>query len=72
MSEELQDKDLVIAWDNDDIAERTIGFWDAKNRNLFSYDGKRFDYLPRFDNYEKIPKDQEPNWAIVARRRLDD
>ena len=68
--EPLQDKDSVYAWDNINIHIIALGFWDAKNNCLFCSNGKR--YGDTWDNYEKIPRDKEPEWMTERRKTLED
>jgi len=67
---ELQDKDAVMCWDDKQTHVRTIKFFDAINNDTFSYTGKR-DGLA-YQNYEKIPRDEEPSWMTEARKTLQD
>ena len=66
----LQDKDAVMCWDNKQTHVRTIKFFDAINNDTFSYTGKR-DGLA-YQNYKKIPRDEEPSWMTEARKTLEE
>jgi len=66
---ELQHKDLVECWDNDWIAIRHLRFYDKINNSTFWADGTSNENL-KFDNYKKIERCNEPEWAKEARKLL--
>jgi len=49
---ELCNNDLVICWDNDYSHNRTIRFYNAINKTVFSYNGRKSGYC--YDNYKKV------------------
>lgn len=65
---DLEDKQLVWAWDKYDIARRILGFYDKIHETLFTTDGSRdgcvYDcYAPYIGTY--------PDWALDAFDKLD-
>ena len=72
MINEPQDKDLVWCWDTDYTAYflRSAAFYDAKHKCVFVDNGKRGGV--DFDNYEVIPREQWPQWAVEAYKHLED
>lgn len=66
-----KDKDLVWAWDNAYRCARDALFYDAENKRTFN----RMQNIRGgdvYDNYEVIPRDQWPEWAIEAYEYLED
>lgn len=71
MINQPKDKDLVWAWDGGRHYARKVGFYDARNnRSFHPLTGNRKGF--RYDNYEVIPRDQWPEWAIEAYELLED
>ena len=72
MLNEPKDKDLVWCWDTDYTAYflRSAAFYDAKHKCVFVDNGKRGGVY--FDNYEVIPREHWPQWAIEAYKHLED
>ena len=69
LSYQPKDKELVWAWDDDDIAKRYLVFFDSRNDGCFSYDGTRVG--ARYNNY--APFDGEyPQWAKEALVKIED
>lgn len=64
------DKDLVYCWDDDMTHCRAIRFYDAVANKTFSTEGNRCAFI--YDNYEVIPRNQWPEWAIEAYKTLED
>ena len=66
----IPDKALVWCWDDDDLFQRILRFYDAKNQSTFSKaSGLRDDIV--YEHYE-IFKGEEPEWATEARKNLKD
>ena len=66
----IPDKALVWCWDDNDLYQRTLKFYDAINQVSFTClngDREGLDY----DHYE-IFKGEEPEWATEARKKLKD
>lgn len=71
MINDPKDKDLVWAWDNGVHYTRSARFYDARNNCTFHpLTGNRRGF--RHDNYELVPRDQWPQWAIYAHKNLED
>lgn len=69
LSYQPKDKELVWAWDDDDIAKRYLVFFDSRNDGCFSYDGTRVGAC--YNHY--APFDGEyPQWAKKALENLED
>ena len=64
-----KDKELVWAWDDDDIAKRYLVFFDSRYDGCFSYVGKRagtcYNHYAPFDG-------EHPQWAKEALQNLED
>lgn len=66
-----KDKDLVWSWDDKILCARTASFYDARNNcTFYPSTGNRKGYS--YKNYEVIPRDQWPEWAIEAYEYLED
>ena len=66
----VPDKSLVWGWNDCDIYQRTLRFYDAKNQACYShFEGERGGLV--YDHFE-VYKGEEPEWAIKARRKLRD
>ena len=64
----LKDKDFVECWDDTTAFNRSLRFYDARNKCTFSgRDGCRNGVV--YDNYKKIPM---PNWAKAVKDKLGD
>ena len=63
-----KDKDLVWAWSFPFV--KHVGFYDAKHKCVFMGTGHRAGV--DFDNYEVIPREQWPEWAVEAYELLAD
>lgn len=71
MINEPKDKDLVWAWDNGSYYARSARFYDARDNCTFHpITGNRRGF--RHKNYEVIPREQWPQWAIEAYELLKD
>lgn len=70
-TDQLEDKQLVWCYDNEDIAEKTLSFWSRKHKTTFKWNGTVPDRPIRWDNYEPY-KGKEPKWAKKARKKLQD
>ena len=69
LSYQPKDKELVWAWDDDDIAKRYLVFFDSRNDGCFAYDGTRVGAC--YNHY--APFDGEyPQWAKEALQKLED
>lgn len=69
MLKEPKDKDLVWAWDNSYNFAKSVGFYDAQGKKLLGvYNGSRTG--KKYENYEVIPHEQWPQWAIDAYKDL--
>lgn len=69
MVNEPKDKQLCWCWNNDESHKRTMKFYDKENKVTYYYDGKR--HGNRFENYEPIPREEYPQWAIEAEKTLE-
>ena len=67
---EPEDKDFVWCWNNEWTHTKTVRFYDAKTRCAFGVGGIRDG--SSYDNYEVIPRDQWPDWAVKAYEGLDE
>ena len=66
----IPDKALVWCWDDCDLYQRTLRFYDAKNQVSFScLKGDRGGMV--YDHFELF-QGEEPEWAIEARKKLAD
>jgi hypothetical protein len=63
-----QDKELVWCWDNDEMTQRTLRFFDAKNSCSFNVIGRRNGV--RWDNYAKVEHVEQ--WMLDIQAKLDD
>jgi hypothetical protein len=63
-----QDKEPVWCWDDDDITQRGLCFWDAKHNCTFYIDGKRTGSF--WDNYAKVEHIEQ--WMLDAQAKLKD
>jgi len=66
----LNDKDLVLAWDNNYKTIKMLAFYDKLHKRIFSVDGGRNGYT--YHNYEKIQPKDWPEWAKEAHKLLGD
>ena len=62
-----QHLDLVECWDDDDAHERILRFWNKDNP--YGYGGEYMD--TKWQNYRKIHRKDEPEWATKARKILE-
>jgi len=71
----LQDKDLVMCWDDSCEVMIDIRFYDAKNQVAFGVNGSRDD-LNTYDNYKKLNPLELPKslkeWYDKAVKLLED
>jgi len=66
----IPDKALVWCWDNGHLFYKELRFWDAKNKATFHRSiGNRAG--SSYENYE-IYIGEEPEWAVEARKLLED
>ncbi|OQY36221.1 MAG: hypothetical protein B6229_10600 [Spirochaetaceae bacterium 4572_7] len=64
----LKDKDFVECWDNNSTFNRSLRFYDARNKCSFSgRDGCRGGFV--YDNYKRVPM---PDWAKAIKDKLED
>ena len=69
LSYQPKDKELVWAWDDDDIAKRYLVFFDSRNDGCFSYDGTRVGAC--YNNYAPF-NGEYPQWAKEALVKIED
>lgn len=71
MLNEPKDKELVWAWNTSDSTclYRAAYFYDAKDKGVFKSSGHRGGVA--FDNYEVIPIEHWPQWAIEVYKHLE-
>jgi hypothetical protein len=65
----IADKQLCECSESDTHI-RIVGFYDAKNKCLFSFNGRRNGFS--YDNYCPIPYVKYPDWAKEAQSTLED
>ena len=63
-----QDKEPIWCWDSMYICVKILMFYDAKNKKLFTYDGKRSG--PIYTNYAKVEHVEQ--WMLDAQAKLED
>jgi len=66
---DLWDGQPVECWSNGDTHRRYIGFYNAKNKSVYDYKGKRTKWT--FDNYEALSPDRYDEWILEAYKTLE-
>ena len=66
----LEDKDIVLCWNNGCNFERRYRFYDAENNCAFTACGKRNGLL--WDNMVYVPDEEVPQELVAMRDKLED
>ena len=63
-----QDKEPIWCWDTNYTCVKVLMFYDAKNKRLFTYEGKRNGII--YTNYAKVEHYEQ--WMLDAQAKLED
>ena len=66
----LQDKDIVMCYDDEDYFSRHYYFYDEKNKTTFYFDGKRNG--TEWSNMVYVPDEEAPKDLVTMRDELED
>jgi len=66
----LQDKDIVMCWDNEGEFQRAYKFYDAEYNTTFTSTRYRCGY--KFDSMVYVPDEEAPQELVAMRDKLED
>ena len=66
---DLWDGQPIWCWDDECTHSRDLSFYDAVNKCVYAYDGRRVGFV--HDNYKAINSDHYESWMVEAYKTLE-